>query len=166
MVAVYTRKNVDLSQNGTLSSTQHSSLTTGIWNLTILKKTRRIHHLTTVTVSLSASRPNSPSRRLRRWWRVVRLLDGRNVRTTKRRRADATIRENPQESGLAAANYAPANFAGLIGLERLLLRLVELFAILDDRQPERGDTVVEVTRSMAVTLDHRLGAELFQAGTR
>jgi len=54
----------------------------------------------------------------------------------------------------------------LIGLERPLGWLHELILLLDHGQPEGGNCIVVVAASMAMALDHRLGAELLQTGAR
>lgn len=60
----------------------------------------------------------------------------------------------------------PADFAGLVGLQRLLFRSTEHFALLDYRQPERVNLIVVITSSMAVTFDNWIGTEFFETRAR
>lgn len=59
---------------------------------------------------------------------------------------------------------APANLAGRIGLQSLLAWLTELILFLDYREPEGSQSIVVVAASMAMALNHRLSAEVLQAG--
>lgn len=70
---------------------------------------------------------------------------------------------HPQAAIDFPAHRASADLTGLVGFQRLLSRGFELFAVLNDRQPERRDAVEDVAGSSSVALDDWLRAELLQA---
>lgn len=88
-------------------------------------------------------------------WRLEQLRGGGQV-----------ARGHPLDAVLLAADSAPAHLARKVVLQRLRDGLLEHVAVLDHRQPERGQGVVVVAAAVSVALDDWRGAELLQAGAR
>uniref|UniRef100_A0A2M4DPX6 Putative secreted protein n=1 Tax=Anopheles darlingi TaxID=43151 RepID=A0A2M4DPX6_ANODA len=113
----------------------------------------------------SRTRSSATSRTVACRW-ILRSGYGIRRWTAQRGSTNRTTIQRRHDAGLSSTDNAPAHFACLVCFQRLLLWSIELHRLIDDGQPEGGNAVVEVARTMTVTLDDGLWSELLQTRTR